>query len=658
MASQRMPGHWAQVSVWWTWTAPYTGTASFRVLQYGALTPIIAVYTGNAVGALTPVASKVVGFDSTLKFPAIGGRTYQIAVDDYYGYTGEFEIRLALVPGPANDNFAKRIRIEGMSAELMACFATATTEPGEPYHRSYGTNNGTVWWTWTAPTNGRLNLETVGRISGLGMAIYTGSQFSSLVSVSRTENSMLAAPVQAGTTYQLVADRAPPNTYGFPSLVLLNFSLQPYPPNDAFTNRIALGSSTNTVYGTTLGATSEPNEPYHAGHTPLRSIWWTWTAPANGRLTLRSSQSEIMTSLGVYVGTSVSQLQQAPGLTRWSSDRVDVTVSAGVNYHIAVDSQYGAGGIVVEFERWQAGPSNDSFSNRLALTGTSLTVTGSLFYASKEPGEPLHANHFGGRSVWYTWTAVDRGLVTVTAGRSGLDYTMAPIVFPLLAVYRGSSVSSLTSVASDSGVPNDPARCQFSVQAGQSYAIAVDDDDPFSSDAFVLSLDYTPPPANDLFANHIVMAGENWTVSGSTIAATKEAGEPNHAGSTGTATVWYAWSPLASTTATLTVTGTFNTVLAVYQGSSVSGLTPVAANDDYVVGSEGSRVTFPAQAGANYMIAIAGRYSTAGDYALWLTLRNSAVWCDTDGSANQHGARAGLRPDPLGTSFGRRRGNR
>src|SRR5256885_16260825 len=58
-------------------------------------------------------------------------------------------------------------------------------------------------------------------------------------------------------------------------------------------------------------------------------------------------------------------------------------------------------------------PPNDRFSNRITLSGTNITVTGSNAGASKEAGEPDHAGNPGGKSVWWTWTAPTNGEVII-----------------------------------------------------------------------------------------------------------------------------------------------------------------------------------------------------------------------------------------------------
>src|SRR5438046_1937346 len=63
-------------------------------------------------------------------------------------------------------------------------------------------------------------------------------------------------------------------------------------------------------------------------------------------------------------------------------------------------------------------PPNDRFSNRITLSGTNITVTGSNAGASKEAGEPDHAGNAGGKSVWWTWTAPTNGEVIINTDDS------------------------------------------------------------------------------------------------------------------------------------------------------------------------------------------------------------------------------------------------
>src|SRR5207244_6219758 len=102
--------------------------------------------------------------------------------------------------------------------------------------------------------------------------------------------------------------------------------------------------------------------------------------------------------------------------------------------------------------------------------------------------------------------------------------------------------------------------------------------------------------ANDAFVNAQSISGASGSVTGSNANATKESGEPYHAGDAGGRSVWYYWTAPGSGSVTIdTVGSTFNTLLGVYTGGSVSGLTTVASNEEISYGSNlQSRAAFTA----------------------------------------------------------------
>lgn len=92
-------------SVWWSWTAPATGTAVVSAAG-SSLDTLLAVYTGTAVNALTLVAAidddVVIAPRSRVYFTAIQGTTYQVAVDGKGGATGDVTLEV-LVQGRRSD---------------------------------------------------------------------------------------------------------------------------------------------------------------------------------------------------------------------------------------------------------------------------------------------------------------------------------------------------------------------------------------------------------------------------------------------------------------------------------------------------------------------------------------------------------------------------
>jgi len=138
------------------------------------------------------------------------------------------------------------------------------------------------------------------------------------------------------------------------------------------------------------------------------------------------------------------------------------------------------------------------------------------------------------------------------------------------------------------------------------------------------------PPVNDNFANAATVTGCCLSVTGTTLEATKEAGEPNHAGNIGGHSVWYKWTYSLSYLSGYTVTtrqssSPFDTLLAVYTGSSVNALTLVASNDDY--GSTPTNTTstlfFRAVPGTTYYFAVDGFNGAMGNFTLGLDINRT-----------------------------------
>ena len=81
-------------------------------------------------------------------------------------------------------------------------------------------------------------------------------------------------------------------------------------------------------------------------------------------------------------------------------------------------------------------------------------------------------------------------------------------------------------------------------------------------------------PANNEFPSAQLITGSSGSVTGMTVGATREMGEPNHGGDPGGASVWYSWDAPASGAAEVDLHASdFDTTMGVYTGVSVSNLT-------------------------------------------------------------------------------------
>ena len=264
--------------------------------------------------------------------------------------------------------------------------------------------------------------------------------------------------------------------------------------------------------------------------------------------------------------------------------------------------------------------SGDDFTTSVAVSRASGRSKGSNISASKEIGEPDHAGDSGGASVWWTWTAPATGPVTFDTRGSNFD--------TLLAVYTGDNLSDLAETTSndDTGGTYQSA-VRFSAQQGQTYHIAVDG---WGGDSGTIVLNWQAPPAAtvevamDDFSPRVSITGASGRSTGGNVGAGIEDGEPNHAGNSGGASVWWTWTAPAAGPVIFDTRGSdFDTLLAIYTGNSINDLTVVASNDDMDDWLLQSVVRFSAQQGQTYHIAVDGYSGATG--AIVLNWRAASV---------------------------------
>jgi hypothetical protein len=123
-------------------------------------------------------------------------------------------------------------------------------------------------------------------------------------------------------------------------------------------------------------------------------------------------------------------------------------------------------------------------------------------------------------------------------------------------------------------------------------------------------------PSNDDFGDAPALRlGKN--VRGNINGAGKQRGEPRHADSLATHSVWYRLRSIRKVTVLLgTCSADFDSVVAVYSGRRLAGLRETDFNNDGCGRTGGgSRVSFTARPGVNYHIAVVG-FSARGRFTL------------------------------------------
>ncbi len=124
-------------------------------------------------------------------------------------------------------------------------------------------------------------------------------------------------------------------------------------------------------------------------------------------------------------------------------------------------------------------------------------------------------------------------------------------------------------------------------------------------------------PDGDTLTGATPLSAATGQISSGNALASKQAGEPNHAGNSGGASMWFAWIAPSTGSFLFTTQGSsFDTLLAIYQGTAVDALTAIASNNDNGAPSGVSSVAIDAVAGQTYLIAIDGNNGATGTISL------------------------------------------
>lgn len=374
---------------------------------------------------------------------------------------------------------------------------------------------------------------------------------------------------------------------------IVTYPVVPLPPNDNFANSFKVPSAGTSFFTSNRRATLEPGEPEH-GLNAGASLWYNYTPTFTGDVLVDSTGSEVSTVVAVYTSSVLSNLTlvaSAEGSVGRKGAFLYFKGTAGVVYRIAVASADARSTGAIRLRVGQGitadnlppfttvtSPQNgfSTTTNRLAVHGTAV-----------DPDPTPSGINF----------------ISITIS-SGLGETTTTTVYPP-SNFGGPPSTNWTATV---GLRSGANKLQISSVdwAGNRSSVVT------------LNVNYRAiDPPNDLFATAGVLTNVSGIVAANTRNATKELGEPNHAGFAGGKSAWWVFTAPAEGILHLSTTNsTFDTVMAVYTGSRVDSLTPLSSNDDAYSYAPGgfSEISQPVRAGEVYHVAVDG-YDNAGGAA-------------------------------------------
>jgi len=331
-----------------------------------------------------------------------------------------------LVPTAAgtNDTCSNATAITTTSYSTIVTTTAATTDSTDP---APGCGNGSrgrsVWFRFTAPSNGTLTANTLGSSYDTILATFTGScgAFSSVSGgcnddAAGTLQSQVSFTATAGTTYYFM-----PTSYsGNGGSLHFQLSFQGVgntaTPMATWTPRPPTATFTPAPPTATFTQTSPPTATFTAGPP---TATFTFAPP---------------TSTFTPAPPTPTFTHAAPTATSPASNNdfcVDATVVTGTSY-----------------------------TNTMSTTTATTDTTGDPF--------PSCGNRSRGRSVWYRFTAPSSG--TVTVNTRGSDYDT------ILSAYTGTcgAFAPVSNGCNDDITPSIPqSQVSFAVTAGSTYYFMV-----------------------------------------------------------------------------------------------------------------------------------------------------------------------------------------
>jgi hypothetical protein len=244
----------------------------------------------------------------------------------------------------------------------------------------------------------------------------------------------------------------------------------------------------DTTQATTdTGGVADPTPPCGSG-SKAKSVWYTFTAPANGRVIADTRFSSYTTIASAWTGT-VGSLVAVPGACATGNvagtipaSLLGFNVTSGTKYFVMVtDATTGTsavGGTLTASLDFQAtAPANDPFASATAIAAAPFTTTENTIQATANTGaaDPVPSCTVGapglaasgqGNSVWFKFTAPSNGTITADTLTSPYDTILTAVT---------GVPGSFTEVAcnNDAAVGIAQSQVSFAATASTTYSFMV-----------------------------------------------------------------------------------------------------------------------------------------------------------------------------------------
>jgi hypothetical protein len=397
-----------------------------------------------------------------------------------------------------------------------------------------------------------------------------------------------------------------------PGSVTNTYNILPRPANDNFANaqKIPAGG----IFGPTTAivpnnfATSEPNEPLHAGVSNSRSLWWNYSTDTAGPILVDTAGSGADLVVAVYTGSALTTLLPVASTNPPPNKAAILKFNAqpGVTY-------------------------------RIAIAGADAGEKGTVRLRVQPNGEP----------------DITPPIITIQFPPSGLVTNVPAITFRGTAIDPAPNASGVNSVLihvldiePDTVIPATLIGNTWTanvplLQPTNTFRVTgVDFANNTSAGQDIIVYYRQIQTTNDLFGFARPLPPPSGVDFASNTNASREFGEPIYGSNEGGKSLWWSYRPTQDGVLLVTTEGSdFDTLLGVFTVSdptqhSLGALIPVGQNDEAADGTNGSsEVVVSVHAGQLYYIAVDGYAGASGTVRLEYDFAPTGVFDVTTSSS-------------------------
>jgi len=493
----------------------------------------------------------------------------------------------------------------------MAFNTTEATHDGPGHY----INSPNIWYCYTATCTGCATISLAGSSFDTKLAVYDGCgcypSAGDLIKKNDDasgQQSEVTIAVKAGNQYLIEIGGFNPSVTGQGILNISCDSSISEPTNDDCDAAKEIGNVSSLQFSTVCATFDGPG---HFFTSP--NLWYLYTAPSSGEVTVSLLGSEFDTALVIYdTGNCYPKeddiIERNDDFDGFLQSQITFEAVAGRQYLFEVlgynSDEVGEGELNVSGEGSPPPPvtNNDQCHQAMPIG----EVTNLPFDTTNATQDGPHLCMFS-PNRWYCYTPSCTGEVTVSLAGSSFD--------TMLAVYDTCDCDDVEDTlieCNDDTSESRQSEIVFDAIAGNQYLIEVGGYDLETGHGFLtVSCDGVTPPTSKDDCDDAKAIGDVEDQPFDTTDATFDGPglcmtSPN---------IWYCYTATCSGNVTVSLAGSgFDTMLAVYDGCECYPTSNdlIECNDDAGAGYQ-SEVTFAAIAGNQYLIEVGGYGSEAGE---------------------------------------------